>query len=89
MDYALNRTLVMPMAPIFSLYDVVPVPVPNEAAIIQPMPSTKTPDGTYDYADKYYKLNTCRTEFTFRKQKNALVSLFNFKIAPVIEIFPA
>ena len=37
----------MPMAPIFSLYDVVPVPDPHIPANTHPMPSTSIPDNTH------------------------------------------
>ena len=36
-------TLVIPMAPIFSLYDVVPLPDPHIPASTQPRPSTRIP----------------------------------------------
>ena len=39
----LKLTLVIPMAPTFSEYDVVPFPVPKMAAITQQMPSTNIP----------------------------------------------
>ena len=37
------HTLVIPMAPIFSLYEVVPVPVPQAPARMQPIPSIPIP----------------------------------------------
>jgi len=40
-------TFVIPMAPTFSLYDVVPDPVPHSPARIQPVPSTRIPDATH------------------------------------------
>ena len=36
-------TFVMPIAPTFSLYDVVPDPVPHIPASTEPKPSTKIP----------------------------------------------
>ena len=40
----MQLTLVMPIAPMFSLYEVVPVPVPHSPANTQPIPSIIIPE---------------------------------------------
>ena len=51
------RTLVIPIAPTFSLYDVVPVPVPQKPARTQPIPSTVIP-AKYGHTLKEYTTHT-------------------------------